>query len=525
MTCKEIYNLHVCGAKESGLHDAYRDVLLDSRDEIHKNNTPLHTACYFADITAVGILQERGADTNAKNDDGDTPLCILARRNPCQDDAVFADIAEVLLSKGARVPQSGKHTTVLIEAVRNRHFLMADVILMSGNRIDSSDRNGDNVLHILCQSAGLIASEIKSRQKRIADFSERWYSEKSKQETYDELENLQELDRQCCHTARLILESGQVDPEEKNNSGKTPFDIAVEGGARQIEALLSGQESETDGLAALTGGLDIFQALWNKDETALDALLRSGAETQTICEDEKLFDFKGKSPLGCALLWANYSAAEMLLRGGANPNFKDSEEQTAFAVWMNKRNHSSENKEQCLHFLQCLTECGWKPEDPADKEGNTALSVACRGAGYESGVWAIRYLVENGADVNAANMQGQTPAMNLYGGCFWNGNIPRIAALPRFYPYGGRVCTEEDAETLEILLEAGADINAKDKWGNTLLHYIAGSSTRGAKEAAALVTDFGTPDVNVMNNEGKTALDIAAEKNDETLVKFLLKYN
>ena len=219
MTCKEIYNLHACGAKESGLHDAYRDVLLDSRDEIHKNNTPLHTACYFADITAVGILQERGADTNAKNDDGDTPLCILARRNPCQDDAVFADIAEVLLSKGARVPQSGKHTTVLIEAVRNRHFLMADVILMSGNRIDSSDRNGDNVLHILCQSAGLIASEIKSRQKRIADFSERWYSEKSKQETYDELENLQELDRQCCHTARLILESGQVDPEEKNNSG------------------------------------------------------------------------------------------------------------------------------------------------------------------------------------------------------------------------------------------------------------------------------------------------------------------
>lgn len=66
MTCKEIYNLHACGAKESGLHDAYRDVLLDSRDEIHKNNTPLHTACYFADITAVGILQERGADTNAK---------------------------------------------------------------------------------------------------------------------------------------------------------------------------------------------------------------------------------------------------------------------------------------------------------------------------------------------------------------------------------------------------------------------------------------------------------------------------
>ena len=122
-------------------------------------------------------------------------------------------------------------------------------------------------------------------------------------------------------------------------------------------------------------------------------------------------------------------------------------------------------------------------------------------------------------------MQGQTPAMNLYGGCFWNGHIPRIAALPRSYPYSGRVCTEDDAEVLELLLEAGADINAKDQWGNTLLHYIAGSSTRGTKEAAALVTDFGTPDVNAVNNEGKTALDIAVEKNDEALVKFLLKYN
>ena len=133
--------------------------------------------------------------------------------------------------------------------------------------------------------------------------------------------------------------------------------------------------------------------------------------------------------------------------------------------------------------------------------------------------------MESGADVNAVNMQGQTPVMNLYGGRFWDGNIPRFAGFPRSYPYGGRSCTDEDAETLELLLEAGADINAKDNWGNTLLHYIAGSSTRGSKEAAALVMDFGSPDVSAVNNEGLSALDIAMEKNDETLVKFLLKYS
>ena len=168
---------------------------------------------FFADITAVGILLDRGMDVNVKNDDGDTPLCVLARRNPCPNDAVFADIAGLLLSKGARVPRSGKDTTALIEAVRNRHFLMADILLESGNRIDSTGSGGDNVLHVLCLSAGLIADDIRRAERRIADFSERWYSEESKQETVDELENLREADRQCCHTARLILESGQIDPE------------------------------------------------------------------------------------------------------------------------------------------------------------------------------------------------------------------------------------------------------------------------------------------------------------------------
>ena len=48
---------------------------------------------------------------------------------------------------------------------------------------------------------------------------------------------------------------------------------------------------------------------------------------------------------------------------------------------------------------------------------------------------------------------------------------------------------------------------------------------RGSKEAAALVMDFGTPNVNAVNNEGKTVLDIATEKNDEALVKFLIKYS
>lgn len=69
MTNKEIYNLHTSHDSEpSELYEAYQDVPLDSLDESRKNNTPLHTACHFADMTAVGILLDRGADPNVKNE-------------------------------------------------------------------------------------------------------------------------------------------------------------------------------------------------------------------------------------------------------------------------------------------------------------------------------------------------------------------------------------------------------------------------------------------------------------------------
>lgn len=350
ITCEEIYSLHTSKTPESDIHVAYRDIPLDSRNGMRKNDTPLHVACTFADEDAVRILLERGADVNVKNNDGDTPLCVLAKHNYCRQEATFADIAGLLLSKGARVLRSGKNTTALIEAVRNRHFLMADALLMSGYRIDTANSNGDNVLHAICQSAGDIAYDIKRTEERIADFSERWYSERDRREIYENMESLREAEKLCFLTAKRILENGQIDPEDKNNIGKTAFDIAVEEGARRIGALLSGQDPETDELSALAGGLNVFQALWYKDMVALDAILHSGVELQTVCEDEKLHDFKGKSPLACALSWDNVKAVEMLLRSGADPNFRDSEERTAFAVWLKKKSMAAKRKKNVCTF-------------------------------------------------------------------------------------------------------------------------------------------------------------------------------
>ena len=58
-----------------------------------------------------------------------------------------------------------------------------------------------------------------------------------------------------------------------------------------------------------------------------------------------------------------------------------------------------------------------------------------------------------------------------------------------------------------------------------MLHYAAeGYTHAAARQAAVLLFEFGRPDVSAADNEGRTPLDIAMRSNNESLVKFLLKY-
>lgn len=304
----------------------------------------------------------------------------------------------------------------------------------------------------------------------------------------------------------------------KTNPNKTAWDIAMENRDMKIAALLSGSDPKEDKLAAIYGNMDIFQALYSKNMEALNALLHSGVELQTVCEHKEMYDFFGKSPLACALIWFIElpEAAEMILAAGANPNYCFADENTAFSVMIGK-DFPSRYTERCADILKQMSQSGWNPEMPVDKEGNTALSLACRYVGYSSGKIAIHYLMEIKATVNPVNLFGQTPLMILYGG---------HPALPGLQPYGWKVNGDEETFILEILLEAGADTGKKDNWGNTVLHYIAASCRdTGAKNAMNLLLDFKFPDIYAINNEGLTALDIATNRNNEAVVEFLLNYS
>ncbi|WP_409152637.1 ankyrin repeat domain-containing protein [Fretibacterium fastidiosum] len=92
----------------------------------------------------------------------------------------------------------------------------------------------------------------------------------------------------------------------------------------------------------------------------------------------------------------------------------------------------------------------------------------------------VRQLIQAGADVNAKNEYGWTPLM--------------IAAI------------ENTPEVLKVLIEAGADVNAKDRNGLTPLMHAAGHNTN--PEVLKVLLEAGA-DAKAKNNEGKTALDCA----------------
>lgn len=462
---------------------AYREMDIEAVDQSSGDKTLLHTAAALADPEAVRLLLERGMSANAKDRYGNFPLHALAapdhvrsyRSGGVTEEEVRA-CADLLFEAGASTMRKNEDgLPALCDAAKFARYEILESAAAHGLKLTMTDRDGNNPLHAACDWLGHPVNYI-DRGKEIS-------------------EDEQKAGYLRC--IRVLVDAG-MDIDEKNDFGMTALELAMDSGVKEAAAVLTGDEA-----MAATGGMTVFQAIEKNDMDSLRALIEGGTDLDETAGEGK---FNGMTPLAAACMMLHMDAVQLLLEGGADPNVKNADGETCLARLLKAGDSEGEpfwqknDNSLCKKLLKLLWAAGMEKDARVNDHADTALTLACRKC-WNSGQMDYHFvnaLVDGGCDVNLADLDGVTPLM----------------LVSRF----------GDENDLQIsILEAGADLNAADRNGDTALCYAARNrSDNAAKEMAEMLFEFGFEKTDAVNNEGKTALELATEANNEPLVKLIL---
>jgi len=185
---------------------------------------------------------------------------------------------------------------------------------------------------------------------------------------------------------------------------------------------------------------DAFESL---DEARVDSLLAQGADKSGRIRNEIMWKIHNNDQA---------PVLELLLKKGANPNYRKDDESYLGRTWWN--GYGFDHK-----LTKVLLENGAKPD--IRTIGSTPLIRTAESID-EYGTSGLRFLRKYGANVNAKNSYGMTPLLS-------------IAAFNEIYDedvFCDNTCWL--TKPLVYLISEGADVNARDKNGaNALIHSYA----------------------------------------------------
>jgi ankyrin repeat protein len=253
-----------------------------------------------------------------------------------------------------------------------------------------------------------------------------------------------------------------------------------------VNAVLASSAANDSALNA-----ELFRAIRNNDAPAVNTLLSRGAGTNAKDQD-------GATPLMHAALYGEPGLLKLLLDKGAEPNARNKVGATAL-LW----------SVHDLRKVRLLVQKGANV-NARSEGGKMPLLLA---AYYSRSAETVKFLLENGADLRARDNRG--------------------AGVLLFAVEGG------DLNTIRLLLDKGVDVNARTtgefseiRFGNlgpppgfepekgvTALMVAAYSNDA---EAARLLLDRGA-DVNAKSSDGVTALLAGADRSGGALIKTLVE--
>lgn len=152
------------GTKATALLNEPGNTLANAKDRT-TGETALHYAVQRRDETWVRFLLERGANPNAADFKGITPLAIAATLG-------FVEGVERLTAKGARVDvNNAAGETPLIAAVHRRDLGVIRLLLKKGanpDRADNSGRSARDYATLMGASAGVLGEIERGEAERKA---------------------------------------------------------------------------------------------------------------------------------------------------------------------------------------------------------------------------------------------------------------------------------------------------------------------------------------------------------------------
>lgn len=285
-------------------------------------------------------------------------------------------------------------------AAQRNNFEVLDALMGHGVKLKMTEAEGKNVLHILADNAGRHEESkrfIRDEQKMIEH---------------------QELAQRYFASIQRLLAYG-VDAEVEDTSKHKPLFYAASKNAKAVAVLLMGEYDEVDPeneLRIKAGGKFLHQAIKLKDNEAVDALIRLGADVNEVYLE---IPFAHQTPLSVACMTMNLEAVDLLIKAGANPNFRDGTNERSALYWMVKYCYYPQDmyNDKCLEkLMKILLDAGLDLTQPVDEHDNSCIACAYTytpgaSSSFSYGMFSdlfVRVALKLGADVNQKNKHGKT---------------------------------------------------------------------------------------------------------------------
>jgi ankyrin repeat protein len=434
-----------------------------------------------------------GANVNVTDDDGNTALIIASEKG-------YTEIVEMLLKKGADVNATDKYgrTALIWASMQRRHQVvgMLEAAIANNTENNSSDEipvNEVPVNEIPVNEAPESQDEKDTKLfKAVVDKINEDIEIRRKRKVEDDIQHEQEAARllEEQEAAAALAEAARLEEEEQEAAAALAEAARLEEEATR-EAKLQ--------MRLIRRKEDKIRR--EQEEKVINKALKNGANVNRSNDT-------GSTVLHIASFYGHEEIMKILLKqDGIDMNVVNNDGSTALMIAIAK--DDKKITENHISTVKLLLDKG-VDVNVVNKDGSTALTFAIT----EGHISIVKLLLDKGIDVNARYMgkllNKRTDDLNVNAN-YKNGYTALLIASEK-----GHIII------VNMLLKRGADVEAKDKFGDTALIIASIKGKTEHIEIVGMLLDK-KADVNVKNKRDKTALIAASGMGHTKIVKILLK--